>query len=457
MKRLLLFASLLILTTLVFSENKQFSRWSLSPEFGVTKFDGDAQQPITSAFLSTSSNFGYGANIEYAITPIWGLSIDYFTLPFKGVYTSPVDTFSTKLNNYNISATVNISRMIFPQTTAKLYINVSFGIGYADYRFDVKTVANTLAPLNPAYGNSLMVPMTLYVEYNITKMLGIGAKVRYLTSTRDNLEGVKSTQGVTNDRLMMGSLFLRYKLTSKGKEHLRNIKMNEFAPDEGLELARVNSDRITKLDKELKKLDKKVDNQGRRIDSIARFLSNDGPDSDGDGVPDIRDNEPNTPPNTPVDFWGKTIKLNYSNISDDGTNGGIASGKANRGNKATNGKGKSNAGTDCNCCDDVPAVYFNFDRIDLDDNALIVISKIAEKMKADPSLYVEVRGYCDYIGKNPYNETLSKRRAERVKAEMMKIWKIPAGHIIVNGKGKIIEPRARYKPNRRCDFFFDRQ
>ena len=457
MKRFLLFTFSLILTILVFPENKQFSRWSLSPEFGVTKFDGDGQQPLTSAFLSTSNNFGYGANLEYAITPIWGVSFDYFSLPFKGVYTNPLDTFSTKLNNYNVSATVNISRMIFPQTTSRLYINVSFGIGYADYKFDVKTVPKSAAPINPPYGNSLMVPMTLSVEYNITNTLGIGAKVRYLTSTRDNLEGIKSTQGATNDRLMMGSLFLRYKLAFKGKDHLRNAKMNEFTPDEGLELARVNSDRINKLDKELKKLDKKVDNQGRRIDSIARFLSNDGPDSDGDGVPDVRDNEPNTPPNTPVDFWGKTLKLNYSNISDDGHNGNVVPGKTGRGSKATNIKGKANTGADCNCCDEVPAVYFNFDRIDLDDNALIVISKIAEKMRADPSLYVEVRGYCDYVGKNPYNETLSKRRAERVKAEMVKVWKINAGHIIVNGKGKIIEPRVKYKPNRRCDFFFDRQ
>lgn len=44
-----------------------------------------------------------------------------------------------------------------------------------------------------------------------------------------------------------------------------------------------------------------------------------------------------------------------------------------------------------------------------------------------------------------------------MKAGLVKIWKIPADHIIANGKGKIIEPRIRYRPNRRCDFFFDKQ
>jgi OmpA-OmpF porin, OOP family len=203
-----------------------------------------------------------------------------------------------------------------------------------------------------------------------------------------------------------------------------------------LALATLNSDRINKLDKELKKLDKKVDSQGRRIDSIAKFLSNDGPDSDGDGVPDVRDMDPNTPPNTPVDFWGKPMKNIVIN---------------------NNSSTQNNSSTSYGNYDDTPAVYFNFDRIDLDNEALETISKIAFRMKADPNLYVEVRGYCDYLGKNPYNELLSKKRAERVKSELVKIWKLPSDHIIANGKGKIIEPRIKYRPNRRCDFFFDKQ
>ena len=106
--------------------------------------------------------------------------------------------------------------------------------------------------------------------------------------------------------------------------------------------------------------------------------------------------------------------------------------------------------------DDVPAVYFDFDQIVLDDDALITISKIAAKMKKDPSLYVEVRGYCDYMGNNPYNNLLAQRRSDRVKAELVKVWGVPFDHVISNGKGKIIEPRVKYRPNRRCDFFFGR-
>jgi len=458
MKRFLLFTTVFLLAINACPEDRSFSRWTFSPEIGINKFDGDALQALTSAFISTASNLSYGGSIEYAITPVFGLSVGYFSLPFKGIYTSPEDTFSTKLNDVSLSATINISRLIFPNTTAKLYINGSIGFGYSKYNYSVQSVPNPSAdPLSPAYGNSGSIPVTLSLEYNISKSASLGAKVRYITYTKDNLEGVKVYQGVTNDRIVMGSLFLSYKLGANKKDHLRNIKMNEFTPDEGLTLARLNSDRINKLDKDLKKLDKKVDYQGRRIDSIAQFLSDDGPDSDGDGVPDVRDKSPNTPPNTPVDFWGRALKINYGNISDD-ANSENSPNISNRSGKMKNRKANSGADSDSGCnCDDVPAVYFDFDRMELDDNALIVISKIVKKMKEDPSLYVEVRGYCDYIGKSPYNETLSKRRAERVKTEMVKIWKIPANHILVNGKGKIIEPRIKYKPNRRCDFFFDRQ
>lgn len=445
MKRFILFVFVLILTINVCPENKKFSRWSFSPEVGINMFDGDAVQKTTNFFVTTDLNFSYGANLEYSISPIWGLSLDFLSLPFNGIYTNPQDTFFTKLNTGSLSVTINFSRMIFPQTNSKLFVIGSVGFGYAYYNFNVKSVAQEkpLIPITPPNGNAGSIPATLSIEYNFSKPLSFGVKAGYISFTRDNLEGVKTYQGVTNDHISMATAFLTYKFNAKNTDHLKNIRMNEFAPDEGLALATLNTDRINKLDKELKKLDKKVDNQGKRIDSIAKFLSNDGPDSDGDGVPDVRDLDPHTPPNTPVDFWGRPLNINTSNISGTTLNNGTNN---NNRNSITYGN-----------CDDTPAVYFDFDRIDLDNNSIVTISKIATKMKADPSLYVEVRGYCDYVGRNPYNESLSKKRALRVKAEMVKIWKLPSDHIIANGKGKIIEPRIKYRPNRRCDFFFNKE
>jgi len=278
------------------------------------------------------------------------------------------------------------------------------------------------------------------LEYNFSKPLSLGANLHYRAYNKDDLEGVKALnyKGVTNDFIGAGTLFLRYKFHSGSKDHLRNIKMDRYAPDEALVLARLNAERINKLDTAqnklnsginrldtaLAKLESKVDFHASRLDSLYVILSNDGPDTDNDGVPDVRDLEPDTPPNTPVDFWGKTLKIPVSfSVT-------VAS------------------------AEDVPAVYFDFDRFTLDDNALVAISKIAAKMKKDPGLFLEVRGYCDYSGNNPYNQQLSQRRSDRVKTELVDVWKIPADHIVANGKGKVIEPRLSYRPSRRCDFFF---
>ncbi len=438
MKRLLfIFLSFSIFLS-AFSEGKNFSKWSISAEGGINKFDGDVTQAQTNIFPTSYADITFNVNLEYALTPIWGLSVDYSYFPISA-RTNPGIDIATKLNTYDINATINFTRMIFPQSRSRFYVNGYLGIGYSDYKYNTTPVSYLLAP---GYGVAVTVPVAFSLEYNFSRSMAIGTKVQYRAFTKDNLEGVNlytndpQTHGVTNDFIGSGTLFLRYKFNSKKKSHLRNLTMEDFAPNEALVLARQNAGKISRLDKSLQNLEKKVDNQGRRLDSLVVYLSNDGTDTDGDGVPDHRDLDMNTPPNTAVDFWGRPLVISGNN----GLNG-------------TNGNSTTTIVYD----ESTPAVYFDFDQANLDDDALIVISKIAAKMKADPTLYVEVRGYCDYLGNNPYNDKLSKRRADRVKAELVKIWHIPADHIISNGKGKILEPRIQYRPNRRCDFFFDKQ
>ena len=421
MKRFLLIVIALISCITAFPENKGFSRWSIIPEYGYNRFDGDVNMDITNIIPSSLSDFTYGASVEYALTPIWGLSLDYYYFPLRATNIAPVGDIKTNLYNSNINATINFTRLVFPQSKSRFYFTGSLGLGYAYYKFNT-TPPSTEILVDHSF--AVTVPVDFSLEYNFSRPFAIGAKVQYRAFNKDNLEGIKPFKGVTNDFVGAGTVFLRYKFNSKKKDHLRNIKMDVYAPDEGLVLAKLNEDKINQLDASLQNLEKKVDVQVKRIDSLYVTLSNDGPDTDGDGVPDTRDMEANTPHNTPVDFWGKALKIPQS---------------------TTRIK---------EIYEDIPAVYFDFDRYELDDNAIIAISKIAARMKADPTQYVEVRGYCDYSGNNPYNNQLSQRRSDRVKAELIRVWKIPENHVIANGKGKVIEPRLKYKPNRRCDFFF---
>jgi len=450
----IIFIILLLIPTIIFSQEKKISRWSFMPEYGYNVFDGDINQDLLNVIPTSFRDITYGANIEYALTPIWGLGIDAYHFPLRAKNKSPKDIYiNTDLFNADFLATINFTRLIFPNTKSKLFVLGSIGIGYAYYTYDVRFVNNNLpVPENDVYtdkkyssdsrptllksgdgtmryGVSVSTPVTFSLEYNFNKPLAVGAKIHYRAYAKDNLEGVTylNWDGVTNDYVGAGTVYLRYKFNSIKRDHLRNLTMREWEPEESLKLiADVKKD-IAGLRNRMDTVEKKVKDLTPRVKKLEDLINNVGPDSDNDGVIDLRDLDPNTPTNTAVDFYGKalpimTVKVDKRVIPE--------------------------------YIDDIPAVYFDFDRTELDNDALITISKVATRMQKDPSILVEVRGYCDFLGDITYNEKLSIRRSERVKKELVNVWGIDADRIIANGKGKIIQPQIKYRPNRRCDFFF---
>jgi len=444
MKRFLLIVYAFSFIANVFSASPNFSKWSFTAEYGLNYVFGDYTEEISAPLPPT-----YGLSVEYALTPIWGLSADFYNFPYKGINTTKTAYFTADLINSDLNATINFTKMIFPNSKSKISVNGSIGVGVASFTSQF-TQPYPIGGINHPIVDSITppklissIPVSFLVEYNLSNQLALGVRAHYRAYMSDNIEGAPQLnfKGSTNDYISAFTLSVRYKLNATSKSHLRNIGMREYEPDEAIALINATNDKVSKLGAALTKLEKKVDNQGRRIDSIKIFLSNDGADSDGDGVPDQRDRGGNTPPNTAVDFWGIPLPANNNiNVTQNANKKTINNTEAQFGNGS----------------DFTPAVYFDFDRIELDDDALEVIGKIAEKLLDDNNLMVEVRGYCDYVGKNPYNEKLSIRRSDRVKSELVRMWKIDPDRIITNGKGRIIEPRAQYRPNRRCDLFLSK-
>ncbi len=454
----IIFIILVLIPTIIFSQEKKISRWSFMPEYGYNVFDGDINQDLLNVIPTSFRDITFGANVEYALTPIWGLGIDGYYFPLRAKNNSPVAMYiNTNLVTSDFLATINFTRLIFPNTKTKLFVLGSLGLGFAYYTFDLRYYPTNLPiPDGDTYvdnkynglvrpihlvksgngtmqhGMSVSTPVTFSLEYNFSKPLAVGAKVHYRAYAKDNLEGATylNWDGVTNDYIGAGTVYLRYKFNSIKRDHLRNLTMKEWQPEESLKLiADVKKD-LAGLKNRVDTVEKKVKDLTPRVKKLEDMINNVGPDSDNDGVIDLRDLDPNTPANTVVDFYGKTLPVQA----------------------VKNEKGKKSDYP--TYIDDIPAVYFDFDRTELDNDALITISKVATRMQKDMSLLVEVRGYCDFLGDVTYNEKLSIRRSERVKRELVKVWGIDADRIIANGKGKIIQPQIQYRPNRRCDFFF---
>ena len=64
-------------------------------------------------------------------------------------------------------------------------------------------------------------------------------------------------------------------------------------------------------------------------------------------------------------------------------------------------------------------VLFDFNRANLKPGARDKVAKIAEILRAHPDLKIEVEGHTDSVGSDEYNQRLSERRAESVRASLV--------------------------------------
>jgi outer membrane protein OmpA-like peptidoglycan-associated protein len=97
-------------------------------------------------------------------------------------------------------------------------------------------------------------------------------------------------------------------------------------------------------------------------------------------------------------------------------------------------------------------VYFDNNKSNLNDKALITIQQVAEILAEDTTLYAVVTGYCDNTGSASLNYALGDKRADNVIGELSAEHAIDTARMYAMGMGKVIGRRsqASYSPNRRA-------
>ena len=156
------------------------------------------------------------------------------------------------------------------------------------------------------------------------------------------------------------------------------------------------------------------------------------PDDDNDGVANFRDREPNTPKGAFVNFWGESIPQEALGCCDEVKKVMTALGM--------------DPEVDYNL-----SIYYGFNKSNITAKAKKNIEQVVEKLKADPELKVELRGYCDYPGSHDYNLKLSQKRVDVVKAALVKAG-IEESRITTQAQGQLPNPPMAEQKNRRCDF-----
>jgi outer membrane protein OmpA-like peptidoglycan-associated protein len=81
-------------------------------------------------------------------------------------------------------------------------------------------------------------------------------------------------------------------------------------------------------------------------------------------------------------------------------------------------------------------VLFDFDQADLKPGAKLLIAKIADFLREEPSRYIAIEGFTDNVGSDAYNRSLSERRARAVEDALVAAHGIDPSRIETRGYGE---------------------
>lgn len=412
----------------------EVSHWSLIGHIGFNAFDGD----FTSEAKHPIGLPSAGLDVEYSFTPVWSMGLEYmysqYTVegrqPEPGGVRHNADTIlNGHLHKAGIYLAMDLANLMFPNMQRKIFSMHPFiGGGMAWYKRNVyykddcyydaakgkwinptHNRGNTANYINAdgdfgygdydtAYNNMPFIQAGIDFEFNINRSIALGVRGVYSYFTRDYLDGRGANlsnaahASKNNDGVFDVTLSVRYKIQPRKYTHERNVShVGQHQPEE----------------KALKKIAEAMDDNGNLTGVGAAALLGE-------------------PCHDTIIIYHDTVILRETKSFEH-----IEMMKD---------------------LEQYYYVYFENNKANIDDEGLITIQQVAERLQEDSSLYAIVTGYCDNTGSNKLNYALGDKRAANVVDELMAEHGINAERMYGKGMGKIIGRRstASYSPNRRA-------
>lgn len=208
-------------------------------------------------------------------------------------------------------------------------------------------------------------------------------------------------------------------------------------------------------------------------------------DSDGDGVIDAIDQEPNTPPDVPVDTKGRTLDSDRDGVADykdrepyfpprpgervneegvvvnpisGGPGGGVSEARVREiiaeelQNYQLRDQSVASGGAVAEWF--LPMIHFGTDSYSIKYSDYGTLASIARMMKGNPGLRLVVTGFTDSTGPENVNNALSFRRASAIVDHMVNNHGIGRGRLVLQWKGpnELLVPQGNSYMNRRVEF-----
>lgn len=208
-------------------------------------------------------------------------------------------------------------------------------------------------------------------------------------------------------------------------------------------------------------------------------------DSDGDGVIDAIDQEPNTPPDVPVDTKGRTLDSDRDGVPDfkdrepyfpprpgervneegvvvnpigGGPGGGVSEARVREiiaeemQNYQIRDQGTATGGAVAEWF--LPMIHFGTSSSSVKYSDYGTLASIARMLKGNPNIRLVVTGYTDETGEVPSNNQLSYVRAKSVVDHLVNSHGIGRGRLVLQWKGQqdLLVPSGSSYMNRRVEF-----
>ncbi len=425
------------------------NHWSIAGHVGVAFLDGDQHQDFNDMWPRSNVDCSFDFMVEYSVNPGFGVFVEYAYNPYNGYsnylykgkknsaglqpnLSLPID-FKGLSHEVSVGFSLNMLNMFYPTRSQTWGWYLNAGAGFSFYEVDAYDQGTTdivdreingvhVAP-SIENGRAVTFPIGTMVEYNPLKWLAIALNIEYRLHAKDNFDAVE--KGNANDNTIYMSLGLRWKINhpkDKERPHVRNMSMSDYLLGMGSGAGNNCCDQVATNTQKIAELEELL-SQLKSDTAIVTPIEKEA-DDDNDGVPNSRDREPNTPEGSFVNTWGQALDQ--------------------KGVERILGYGQYQP--------DAPAIYFSTGTAKMSLESQRELAKIARKLYADPTLKVDIIGYCDNIGSDELNNPLSIKRAEEAKEQLVNRYGVDANRINTYGKGKQPGPADDFEPNRRCDF-----
>ncbi|MCH6234616.1 OmpA family protein [Cognataquiflexum rubidum] len=381
MKKILLSTIMAGCLALGVNAQDDYNKWSLELNGGFNK----PMAPLSPGFYSPTLNLGHvDFGVRYMFNDKFGAKLDYGLGSFSESGKDNNPAFSTSYYRLNLQGVANLGRIMkWESFTRKVNLLGHFGAGIGQVRHDGPPITFNDNVYNFIVGLTGQVKLSerIALTGDVSTILNGRQTVTFDGNT--NIGPTDPGYYGTNGTWWTGTLGLTFYL-GKGATH---------------------ADWYVEADKYATKAE-----LAQQIGEIKDMLK----DSDGDGIPDYLDKEPNTPGGARVDSNGRTIDSDGDGIPDHLDKCPFAPGPA-----SNNGCPIEQVKEEIDFFkrainENYVNVYYAFDSAKPLGFSASAVNFVSNFLKRNPGVKLEVKGFADELGPEDYNMKLSERRAKAV-------------------------------------------